>query len=105
MTEATGDAEKEELDKASNLNGKESQLLLSLKSALKDGKITAKSALGNKFRSEVDTNGMTPAQIKQHRLEWANDLAEKLESKKTIVKEWRKVDSTQFPYRPFLANW
>ena len=100
MTEATGDAEKEEL-KASNLNGKETQLLLSLQKALKDGKITAKSALGNKFRTDVDTAGMTPAQIKQHRLEWANDLAEKLESKKTIVKEWRKVDSTEFPYRPF----
>ena len=100
MTEATSDAEKEEI-KASNLNGKETQLLSSLQAALKDGKIAAKSALGNKFRSEVDTEGMTPAQIKQHRLEWANDLAEKLDARKTIVKEWRKVDSTAFPYRPF----
>ncbi len=99
LTDATGDAEKEEA--RGNLNGKEAQLRSSLLAAIKDGKITSKSALGNRFRSEVDTKGMTQAQISQHRLEWANDLVEKLDARKTTVKEWRKVDSTAFPYRPF----
>lgn len=101
MTAATGDEEKSEPQKSNALNGKETQLLATLQKALKEGKIDSKSSQGNRFRQEVDTTGMSTAQMKEYRMSWATSLAEQLESKKVVVKEWRKVDSTAFTYRPF----
>ena len=92
---------------STNLSGKEEQLLASLHKAIADGKVLAQSALGNKFRAECKTAGMTAAEIKKYRLEWANDIATQLEAKKTHTKTWKRVDTTQFVYRPFgaLVQW
>ena len=85
------------------LNGKELQVLASLQKALAEGKVPAQSALGNRFRAEVDMQGKTPAEIKKFRLEWASNLMSQLEAKKIASKEWKRVDTTRFIYRPFGA--
>ena len=85
------------------LNGKELQVLASLQKALAEGKVPAQSALGNRFRAEVDTQGKTPAEIKKFRLDWASNLMSQLEAKKIASKEWKRVDTTRFIYRPFGA--
>ena len=85
------------------LNGKELQVLASLQKALAEGKVPAQSALGNRFRAEVDMQGKTPAEIKKFRLEWASNLMSQLEAKKIASKEWKRVDTTRYIYRPFGA--
>ena len=85
------------------LNKKEQALLASVEAAIKSGTVDSKSALGNKFRSEVSTQGLSQKDIQKFRLQWAAELKSKLESKKTHVRSWSRCDTAKHAYRPLGA--
>ena len=96
--------EHENIESGAKLNGKEAQLMGALDAALAAGHIEPQSALGNKFRAEhppASLKGMNRTEISNFRIDWGKKLREKISCKSKSVKQWSRIDSTKFKYRPF----